>query len=248
MSKVNELESKRLFLQSLNGRTHLERAIALLWYESQSNDTYEMTSSELAVGLHECGFPKPHVTKLQKTLSRSRTVTKGKRSGTFRVNAARRTALEEILSPHLKVRKTRVSDAILSVDVFSGTRRPYLVALSTQINGTYDHGWYDACAVLCRRIVESLLIECFIKANARNEIESNGALVMLDKVISAAKSTNAFKLGRNSPKALDSVKSLGDTAAHDRTHLTQRQDIDDMKAKFRVLVSELLSLAGISSV
>ena len=44
---------------------------------------------------------------------------------------------------------------------------------------------------------------------------------------------------------MDEVKRLGDTAAHDRTYITQQVDIDDLKARYRKLVAELLVLAGV---
>ena len=44
---------------------------------------------------------------------------------------------------------------------------------------------------------------------------------------------------------MDEVKQIGDTAAHDRTYITQQGDIDDLKTKYRKLISELLVLAGI---
>jgi hypothetical protein len=41
------------------------------------------------------------------------------------------------------------------------------------------------------------------------------------------------------------VKVLGDTAAHDRTYITQQQDVDDVKFATRKMISELLKLSGI---
>jgi hypothetical protein len=46
---------------------------------------------------------------------------------------------------------------------------------------------------------------------------------------------------------MDLVKEVGDTAAHDRTYITQMQDIDDIKLKLRPLLTDLISLSKIKS-
>ncbi|WP_208543899.1 hypothetical protein [Paenibacillus protaetiae] len=39
--------------------------------------------------------------------------------------------------------------------------RGYIEKVVNQINGTYEQGWYDACAVMIRRVIETLIIEAF---------------------------------------------------------------------------------------
>ena len=46
-------------------------------------------------------------------------------------------------------------------------------------------------------------------------------------------------------RARDSV--WGVTAAHDRTYITQQIDIDDIKARYRKLISELLVASGLKT-
>ena len=41
------------------------------------------------------------------------------------------------------------------------------------------------------------------------------------------------------------VKQLGDTAAHDRVYMTSKQDIDDLLARYRRLLQDLLTASGI---
>ena len=43
-----------------------------------------------------------------------------------------------------------------------GKAKDYIVNIVYQINGTYEYGWYDACAVMLRRLMESLIIEAYI--------------------------------------------------------------------------------------
>jgi len=45
---------------------------------------------------------------------------------------------------------------------------------------------------------------------------------------------------------LEVIFKLGDTAAHDRKYITPQVDIDDLKARYRRLIQERLSKAGIT--
>jgi hypothetical protein len=65
---------------------------------------------------------------------------------------------------------------------------------------------------------------------------------MMSGLISELKSGKDFKLSRNAPKWLDHVKELGDNAAHSRTYITKKLDIDDFAASFRKLIAELQGL------
>lgn len=68
---------------------------------------------------------------------------------------------------------------------------------------------------------------------------------LLEKIINYVRLDNRLVLGRNTPKTMNEVKLLGDTAAHDRTYITHQTDIDDIKPKLRRVVQEFLSAAGV---
>jgi hypothetical protein len=55
-----------------------------------------------------------------------------------------RPSTQQIL-PHAMVRSTR----------------GYLERVCFQINGCYEQGWFDACAVMMRRLLETLIVEAF---------------------------------------------------------------------------------------
>lgn len=224
--------------------SHLERAIAFLWYYRQTQEYEERTASELANDLRDEGFPKPNVSRLHESLSRSRLTIKGRRKKTFQVDVRKLPNLNEKYGEHLKIIKVEVSDAVIPNEWVIGTR-PYLERLVHQINGSYDAGFYDCCAVLCRRLMESLLVEIYISQKRHHEIQNNGMFIPLEKIINYAKSDNALVLGRNTPKTMIEVKQLGDTAAHDRTYITHQTDITDIKSKLRRVIRELMSTANI---
>ena len=114
-----------------------------------------------------------------------------------------------------------------------------------QLNGCYDYGFYDACATMIRRLMESLIIEIYIHRGRHREIQNDGVFVGLEKLITHVKADTKLTLGRNTPKTMTEVKQLGDTAAHDRVYITSKQDIDDLLARYRRMVQDLLAASGI---
>lgn len=239
--KTREAFAKELAKLTLS---HAERAIAFLWYYRQTQEFEERTASELASDLHDEGFPKPNVTRLHDDLSRSKHTVRGKREGSFQIDVRRLSDLDTAYVNLLKIKIVQVSESIIPSDWVLGTRR-YLEQLVYQINGSYDYGFYDGCATLCRRLMESLIIEIYIASNRTHEIQNNGVFFGLEKLITIIKNDRKVTLGRNVPKTMGDIKQLGDTAAHDRVYITPPQDIDELKARYRQMIQELLVLAKI---
>ena len=226
------------------GLSHTERAIALLWYYRQAQEFEERTASELANDLHEEGFPKPNVTRLSRGLARSRSTIKGHRKGSLQIDVRRLTNLEQKYGQFLVTRRVDVQDSVVPNEWVKGTR-VYLERLVHQINGCYDYGFFDACAALCRRLMESLIIELYIHDGRHHEIQTDGVFLALDRLIAHVKADKKLTLGRNTPKTMTEVKQLGDTAAHDRVYVTSKQDIDDVRARYRRMIQDLLAASGI---
>lgn len=132
-----------------------------------------------------------------------------------------------------------VIDTILVTSEFAGDR-PYIQNLVRQINGARQQDYFEACAVLMRRLVETLAIDRIDRLGRISLIqEANGDLKALSGIVAVVTSGQAFKLGRGMDKVLTSIKQLGDRAAHSRHYMTTKLDIDNVAADFRCLVSEL---------
>ena len=225
--------------------SHTERAIAFLWFYRQTQQFEERTAFELASDLHEEKFPKPRVSRLKSELSSSKYTTRGKMKDSFQLDVRKLKELDDKYGPLAKVKVTRVTDSIIPQEWVSG-KRAYLERLVTQINGTYDYAFYDACAALCRRLMESLIIEVYVSSRRTADIQVGSSFFSLDRLIAKISGDTAITLGRNTPKTMQAIKELGDTAAHDRTYITLQQDVDENKLKYRKMIRELLDLAGIS--
>lgn len=224
--------------------SHRDRAIALLWYYDYSQDFDERTPAELAADLSDERFPRPNVTRLRNDLRASRKVVRGSRPDSYRLDIRRKSTLDDEYLPLLGAKAAEVTGSILDPVLVKGTRR-YIEQLVFEINGTYEYGFYDGTASLCRRLMESLLIEVYIHQHRGSEIRQGTSFLGLEKLISHVQQDSTVILARNSPKTMQELKRLGDTASHDRVYITQKDDIDDIKPRIRRLVQELLSLSGI---
>jgi len=137
------------------------------------------------------------------------------------------------------------SEQVLPLDVVRPTRRKYIERVVIQVNGCYEHHWYDACSVMIRRLVETVIIELYEAKGMEAEIKNgSGEFHMLSGLVDAMLADKSWNLGREVKKALPEIKSLGDRSAHTRRYNATKQDVDKLIAGLRVVVEELLHLAG----
>jgi hypothetical protein len=224
--------------------THADRAVALLYYYSVTQEFEERSASQLAGDLAEESFPRPNVTRLQDDLRRDRRTIRGTRPGTFRLDVRRLTELEGQFAEHLQHQPIPASESVIPTEVVAGTRA-YLERLVAQINASYDAGLYDACAVLCRRLMESLILEVYISQARHAAVQNGGVFVGLERLINIICADPAVTLSRNTAGTMADVKTVGDTAAHDRVYITKQRDLDDVKLRYRRVIDELLRASGI---
>jgi hypothetical protein len=78
----------------------------------------------------------------------------------------------EFILPHAMVRGTR----------------GYIERVVFQINGCYEKGWFDGCAVMMRRLIETLIIECFEKYKLADKIKNpkTGDFIALGDLVDKA--------------------------------------------------------------
>ena len=127
--------------------------------------------------------------------------------------------------------------------------RGYIDRIANQVNGTYENGWYDGCAVMIRRLLETLIIETFEHHNLAERIklpnDPYGNFMQLGDLISKMIDEKSWNLTRNAKQALPRLKDVGDKSAHSRRFLAQRADIDKIQPDVRLVVQELVFLSGL---
>jgi hypothetical protein len=126
------------------------------------------------------------------------------------------------------------------------TKRGYLVAVGRQMNGSYSAGWYDACAVMMRRLLESAIIEAFEARKIDGKIkDGNGDFFPLTALIKASLAEKSWNLPRNVKKHIESLRDLGHTSAHNRYYLAKQPYIDELKSVYRETVEAFLHIANL---
>jgi hypothetical protein len=135
------------------------------------------------------------------------------------------------------------SQNVVYTPLVKGTRT-YIEKVANQINGCYENGWFDACAVMIRRLLETLIIEIFEHHNIEDKIKKNGDYMFLRDMINVTLAETKLNIGRNVKTALPKLKDIGDKSAHSRRFTAIRHDIDDIKTELRTVIQEFLVLAG----
>jgi hypothetical protein len=135
------------------------------------------------------------------------------------------------------------NEFILPFAIVRGTRG-YVERVVNQINGCYEKGWFDGCAVMMRRLIETLIIECFERRKIDAKIKNPGGdFLYLGELIDKTLQEPAWNLGRNSKQGLPRLKTIGDQSAHNRRYNAHREDIDKVSTDFRVACEELLYIS-----
>jgi len=136
--------------------------------------------------------------------------------------------------------------SVFPLTILVQTNRGYLVAIGRQMNGAFSQDWHDACAVMMRRLLEISIIEAFEAKGLAAKIQgADGSYVQLSNLVNAALNESVFKLSKNCRKYLPRLRDVGHLSAHGRYYLARREDIENVQQGCRVVIEELLTIAGL---
>ncbi len=153
-------------------------------------------------------------------------------------------AADQVFGPPAEGTKPK-SELVLLRSLCKGTRG-YIESTVDQINGCYEKGWYDACAVMIRRLLETLIVEAFEHHKAGQLIQdSNGNYKPLSDLVGAALTCTKWTLGRSTKKSLAHLKQVGDMSAHSRRYIAHRGDIEKWIPDLRIAVQEFVYIASL---
>lgn len=141
------------------------------------------------------------------------------------------------------------NDELFSLDVVAEARG-YVQRIAEQVIGCYSARWYDACAVMLRRLVETLIIECFEDYGIQQKITGNdGNYFYLGDLITSFLSETTWHISRNARSSimkLKDIKDAGDLSAHNPRYIATRHDIYRFAKDVRIVLQELTYIAGAS--
>lgn len=134
------------------------------------------------------------------------------------------------------------SEELVTLEIFTGTRG-YLKNIANEAALCYDFRLYNACLIMLRKLIETLIIELFEKEGIENKIKDNNQdYFQLSYLIDSFLNEQSWTVSRNTKTSIPKIKKYADLAAHNRRFSAKKADLDKIKLDLRVVIQELLSL------
>lgn len=140
-------------------------------------------------------------------------------------------------------KKTVEKIVLIPNEIFSKSHS-YYKKIVNQINGCYSHGFFDGCAVLIRRLIETLIVNIYEERKKLGHIQNKktGNFFQLEKLINLINQDSDINLTRDTRDLLKEAKFFGDTGAHHRKAHVLKQNLDNIKNVLGTSVQEFVSL------
>lgn len=220
---------------------HASEAIPYFGYyltKFEGKDSFQARDIEACFNLLKI----PPYSNISAYLSKSikkKTFVKNKQGG-YNLSLAETKRITEIINAP---REVTPSKDFFPLELFDGTR-DYLKKTARQAIICYDYGAYDACLVMIRRLIETLIIELFEKRDIADRIKNSQGNYMFcgDLIDEMLKEKKLWTIGRNTVQALPAIKTKGDLSAHNRRFNAKKSDIDQLKDGLRITIEELIHL------
>jgi len=227
-------------------KTNAEKALALLWFFDHEAPEISKTAGQLTKVLDDHHIGTPNQTKLAEAIRKTK-LAKESRSG-FSLKPGSRKEIRDWL-PDLDGVQPAIDHTAgyLPESIWKNTRG-YVEEVCRELNGCFQHAYYNAAAVMLRRLIETLIIEAYEHLNREAEIKDGGGsnYLMLSDLAERAcgeKSHKGLNLGRDSKKALKDARDVGNWSAHSRRYLAKAVDLKELQVGVRLLTQELIEIA-----
>jgi hypothetical protein len=231
--------------RSINKNT--EKALAVLWYLDHGQTGIAKTAGQLAKVLDEHHIGSPNQTALAEAIRKTKLANESKNG--FSLKPGSRKIIRNWL-PDLDGIQPVMDHAsgYLPEAIWKNTRG-YIEGVCRELNSSFHHAYYNAAAVMLRRLLETLVIEAYEHLGRENEIKDGGGnYLMLGDLAERASGENGHKginLGRDSKKALKDARNIGNWSAHARRFLAHAGDLTKFQDGIRFLVQELIHISDL---
>lgn len=217
-----------------------QKAIVILWNEHQRNPA-GLTTYGLGKKMNELRIGNPNRVQLERDLRRSQEVIKV--GAKFQIKAGRTEFVRNLMRDVDDKPLVDLSAAYIPEEIWKGTRN-YIEKVAVQLCGCWEQRFYDAAAVMLRRLAETLILEAYEKLGREKEIKGgDGNYFMLGTLVDRALSDTGLNLGREAKAGLNEIKEHGNRSAHNRRINAVRPELEKVRSKARVAVEELLNIA-----
>lgn len=224
--------------------TNQERLVALLWFNSVVSGEESLSHIELCKQIEEANLGKQNTNRAKKHLIKDKRVVKNDKTK-FSINPKYSADLKSSYQDYLdSIPIEEYISEYLPLKLFSNSRG-YTKRVVKQINGSYYYSMYDCCSVMCRRLIETLIIESYENHRIESKIKyGDGNFFPLSKLIDTIVEDDDLHIGRSTQSGLKDFKKLGDLSAHNRRFNARKDDLDLVQSGIRVASEELLNIAG----
>jgi hypothetical protein len=226
-------------------KRNAEKAIAVLWYFDQAQSDVVKTSGQLTKVLDDHHIGTPNQTSLAEGIRKTKLAFESK-SG-FSLKPGSRKMIRDWL-PELHGVQPAIdqNSGYLPEPIWRNTRG-YIEEVCRELNGSFHHAYYNAAAVMLRRLLETLIIEAYEHLDRDAEIkDGSNNYLMLSELADRACGEHGHRglnLGRDSKKALKEARSLGNWSAHARRFIAHAVDLTRVQSGMRLLVQDLIQAA-----
>lgn len=120
----------------------------------------------------------------------------------------------------------------------------YIQKMAKQIILCYNYTLFDSCFIMLRKLIESLIIECYEKNKIQQSVQdtTTGNYFFLGDLITHFITEKTWTLTRNTKEALPKIKKYADLSAHNRRFSAKKNDIDQIKLELRIVIEELIKI------
>ena len=133
-----------------------------------------------------------------------------------------------------------VTNEILPLDILD-TAPYYIQRMAKQMNQCFECRLYDATLVMMRKLIETLIIECFERYGKDATIKDNaGQFYYLSELIPRFVASDKWNVSRNLETNVKKVKKYGDLSAHNRRFSAKKSDMEDFEFELRQMVQEII--------
>lgn len=150
-----------------------------------------------------------------------------------------RSAKKDIAAKINEVIASMPTNDLIPLSIVAGTR-DYIEEVTRQMCCCYDKGLYDACFVMMRKLLETLLIECFERHGASNEIKDNNQFYFLSDLIPKYLDSHYWNASINLQNNIEKIKRYGDLSAHNRKFIAKKEHIDRIKSGVEQVIQEIV--------
>jgi hypothetical protein len=131
-------------------------------------------------------------------------------------------------------------DSFIDSAIFQGMPE-YITRLIPQANGCWQRGWYEGCALLFRRLAETLIIELYHQRGWIKQIQDpDGSFFKLQRLVDKVCGDGRIALGKHPKRGLEEIKKFGDVAAHDHRVKVRKTDLEPHRTDLRLAFERLV--------